>query len=203
MMRKPIEEIRRRELIEGAYRAFLQHGINGLTTARICREAGMSPGILAYYFKSKDEVLFWMVRHANRVVMDEVVRQMKAAGNRWDRLMAIVRGNFPADVFDGNTARAWLSFSAVAGRDPQLERLQRLFHRRMVSNLGSCVEGLLQGAELTRFVLGVGVLIDGAWLRKAGPGVVLEAGEAIAMVEQHIRSVLGDKRVRALQAMPS
>jgi TetR/AcrR family transcriptional repressor of bet genes len=202
-MRKPIEEIRRRELIEGAYRAFLQHGIGGLTTARICQEAGMSPGILAYYFKSKDEVLFWMVRHANRIVMDAVVRNMKAASNRWDRLMAIVHGNFPADVFDRNTARAWLSFYSVAGQDPQLERLQRLFHRRMVSNLGSCVEGLLRGAELTRFVLGVGVLIDGAWLRKAAPGIELEAGEAIAMVEQHIRSVLGDVRIGVLQQMPS
>jgi TetR/AcrR family transcriptional repressor of bet genes len=144
-----------------------------------------------------------MVRHANRVVMDEVVRQMKAAGNRWDRLMAIVHGNFPVDIFDGNTARAWMSFYAMAGRGPQLERLHRLFRRRMVSNLGSCVEGLLKGEELSRFILGVGALIDGAWLRKAGPGAVLEAGEAIAMVEQHIRSVLGDKQVRALQAMPS
>jgi TetR/AcrR family transcriptional repressor of bet genes len=117
--------------------------------------------------------------------------------------MAIVHGNFPADVFDRNTARAWLSFSSVAGQDPQLERLQRLFHRRMVSNLGSCVEGLLQGAELTRFVLGVGVLIDGAWLRKAGPGIELEAEEAIGMVERHIRSVLGDARVTALQEMAS
>ncbi len=28
----------------------------------------MSPGIPFYYFKNKDEVLFWMVPHANRVI---------------------------------------------------------------------------------------------------------------------------------------
>ena len=202
-MRKPIEEIRRRELIEGAYRAFLQHGIGGLTTARICQEAGMSPGILAYYFKSKDEVLFWMVRHANRVIMDEVVRAMKVADNSWVRLMAIVHGNFPADLFDRNTARAWVSFYAAAAQDPQLERLQRLFHRRLASNLSSCVDGVLQGAELTRFVLGIGVLIDGVWLRKAGAGVDMTADDAIALVEQHTRSVLGEERVRSLQETAS
>ena len=202
-MRKPIEEIRRRELIEGAYRAFLQHGIGGLTTARICQEAGMSPGILAYYFKSKDEVLFWMVRHANRVIMDEVVRAMKVADSRWVRLMAIVHGNFPAALFDRNTARAWVSFYAAAAQDPQLERLQRLFHRRLASNLSSCVDGVLQGVELTRFVLGIGVLIDGVWLRKAGAGVEMGSGDAITLVEQHTRCVLGKERVATLQEMAS
>jgi len=72
-MKKPIEEVRRRELIEGAYRVFLEHGIAGLTTARICKEAGMSPGLLVYYFKGKDEVLFGMVRYNNRLLMEDVI----------------------------------------------------------------------------------------------------------------------------------
>jgi TetR/AcrR family transcriptional repressor of bet genes len=71
--KKRIEEIRRIELIEAAYRIFIKDGLKGLTTTRICQEAGMSQGILTYYFKDKDEVLFEMVRHANRILMDDVV----------------------------------------------------------------------------------------------------------------------------------
>ena len=106
-MKRSIEDIRRQELIEGAYRAFLQFGIDGLTTARICKEAGMSPGILSYYFKSKDEVLFWMVRHANRVIMDEVVNRMKHATTRLDRLMAVGEGKFSEELFEEKVATAW------------------------------------------------------------------------------------------------
>ena len=64
--RTRIEDIRRVELIAAAHRVFLEHGLQGMTSARICREAGMSPGILAYYFKGKDEVLLGMVRYNNR-----------------------------------------------------------------------------------------------------------------------------------------
>ena len=46
-----IEDIRRVELIGAAHRIFLRAGLKGLTSVRICHEAGMSQGILTYYFK--------------------------------------------------------------------------------------------------------------------------------------------------------
>ncbi|TIW10143.1 MAG: TetR family transcriptional regulator, partial [Mesorhizobium sp.] len=82
--RTRIEDIRRVELIEAAHRIFLRDGLKGLTTTRICHEAGMSQGILTYYFKDKDQVLFEMVRYANRVLMDAVVVNLRKAETRWD-----------------------------------------------------------------------------------------------------------------------
>ena len=79
-----IEDIRRVELIEAAHRIFLREGLRGLTTTRICHEAGMSQGILTYYFKDKDEVLFEMVRFANRLLMDAVVINLRQARTRWE-----------------------------------------------------------------------------------------------------------------------
>src|SRR5260370_1107280 len=95
-----IEDIRRIELIEAAHRIFLRDGLKGLTTIRICHEAGMSQGILTYYFKDKDEVLFEMVRFANRLLMDAVVVNLRQAATRWDRLMAVIDGNFPEEKFE-------------------------------------------------------------------------------------------------------
>ena len=85
-MRKRIDEIRRSELIEAAHRVFLREGLQGLTTARICKEAGMSPGILAYYFKGKDEVLLGMVRYNNRLLMEDVIAWLGKAQTQWARL---------------------------------------------------------------------------------------------------------------------
>ena len=67
-----IEDIRRVELIDAAHRIFLREGMKGLTTTKICAEAGMSQGILTYYFRDKEEVLFEMVRMNNRVLADEL-----------------------------------------------------------------------------------------------------------------------------------
>ena len=143
------------------------HGLTGLTTARICAEAGMSPGILAYYFKGKEDVLFAMVRLNNRLLMEDVVVRLNTARTRWDRLLAIVEGNFPEPVYTPTVANAWLSVVAASATTPRYAQLQRLFYRRLRSNLASVFAGTLppdRTESLARVIAG---LIDGLWLQKA------------------------------------
>ncbi len=199
MMKRSIQDIRRQELIEAAYQVFLEHGFDGLTTARICKAAGMSPGLLVYHFDSKDEVLFWMVRHANRVIMDEVVRQMRGATTPWHRLRAIVSGNFPVDLFNRNTANAWLSFYVMAARDVQLQRLQKLFHNRLSSNLRSCLEGVLDKQGMAAFAKLAAVLIDGNWLHKGGADDPTTAEQAVEMIMSALEQHLGPERLARLK----
>jgi transcriptional repressor BetI len=138
-----------------------------MTTARICDEAGMSPGILSYYFKGKEEVLFAMVRLNNRALAEDVVARLRRARNHWERLCAIIEGNFPAAYFHQNVANAWLSVCAASSGNPRYARLQRLFHRRLGSNLKSTLAPVLDPGAVSAMVLAIGVLIDGLWLRKS------------------------------------
>lgn len=163
----------------------------------------MSPGLLVYYFKGKDEVLFWMVRHANRVIMDEVVQKLRIAQTPWERLMAIVEGNFPESLYNRNTANAWLSFYAASSRDKQLERLQTLFYRRLSSNLRSCVKDCLEPPQLQQFVQGVGLLIDGCWLRKGGVDVSMTAVQVVSLIAHYMINFLGEKKVQFLKTTPN
>ena len=94
-----IEDLRRTELIDAAHRVFMLHGLSGMTTARICAEAGMSPGILSYYFKGKDEVLYAMVRKNNRALVEDVVHRLRQARTQKERLFAVIEGNFPRPIF--------------------------------------------------------------------------------------------------------
>ncbi|MGE0006219.1 MAG: transcriptional regulator BetI [Parvibaculaceae bacterium] len=199
-MRKRIDEIRRTELIEAAHRIFLREGLQGLTTARICREAGMSPGILAYYFKGKDEVLYAMVRFNNRLLMEDVVARMRRAKTSWDRLEAIVEGNFPDHSFTRDVAVAWLSVCAATNVNPNYERLQRLFYSRLVSNLASAFGGLLDRDRLRQASVSVAAVIDGLWLRKAVGHDVTRA-EAIAVVLRNLASLLSAEEAAALRRM--
>lgn len=196
--RTRIEDIRRAELVQAAHRVFIERGLSGLTSARICEEAGMSPGILAYYFKGKDELLFGMVRYNNRVLMEDVIARLRQAESGWERFLAIVEGNFPAQAFERNTANAWLSVCAAAGTHAQYARLQRIFYARLFSNLASAFTGAVAGDRLERLALGVGTLIDGLWLRKAS-GESIARETAIALIVSHAEAMLSEAERAALK----
>ncbi|MGL4490358.1 MAG: transcriptional regulator BetI [Rhizobiaceae bacterium] len=196
--RRSIEDIRRIELIQAAHRVFMTHGLGGMTTARICEEAGMSPGILAYYFKGKDEVLFGMVRYNNRILMEEVVARLSKARNRWERLTAIIEGNFPARNYDRNAANAWLSVVAAATSEKKYERLQAIFYKRLKSNMASALSGVLPPQRLEAAVLSTSIMIDGLWVRKAA-GSDISHSAAKELVLFQLRSFLLPEELSLLQ----
>src|ERR1700742_3474694 len=48
---------KRQEILGAAPRCIARAGLQGASTADICREAGISPGHLYHYFASKEEIL--------------------------------------------------------------------------------------------------------------------------------------------------
>jgi TetR/AcrR family transcriptional repressor of bet genes len=201
--KKRIEEIRRIELIEAAYRIFIRDGLKGLTTTRICQEAGMSQGILTYYFKDKDEVLFEMVRHANRILMDDVVVRLRGAASRWDRIIAVIDGNFPESRFERNTANAWVSFYAEAAHNQRYARLQRLFYRRLHSNLASALVPAMERAAIDPFVLGFAAMLDGIWLRRGHSDADISLAQGKQLLTRYTENSLGAAIVERLQSLPA
>ncbi len=196
--RTRIEDIRRVELIQAAHRVFRAQGLAGLTTARICAEAGMSPGILAYYFKGKGDALFEMVRYNNRILAQEVVLRLRGAHGSWERLQAVVEGNFPEQAYDRATANAWLSVCSAAATNAEYARLQKCFYRRLGSNLGSCLRPVIRGARLRDLVLTIGVMIDGLWLRKA-TGEDIDRDLAVRLILAHIDVTLSASETATLR----
>lgn len=200
--RTRIEDVRREELILAAHRVFLTQGLAGLTTARICEEAGMSPGILAYYFRGKEDVLFQMVRYNNRILMEDITRRMRAARTPWDRLVAIIAGNFPAANYDRAAANAWLSICAAASTNAEYARLQRYFYRRLASNLASCLRPALSGERLDGLILTIGVMIDGLWLRRASDDSMTR-DRAVGQLRDQIAAFLTPVEMQALREPPA
>src|SRR6476661_600646 len=94
-----IETIRRHDLVEAAYLTFLEHGLSGMTMARIGERAGMSHGIVNYYFKTKDQLLSAVVRKANFLIMQDTARRLRLATTPRERISAIIAANFTDDLF--------------------------------------------------------------------------------------------------------
>jgi TetR/AcrR family transcriptional repressor of bet genes len=184
--RTSIEKIRRRDLVEAAYLTFLDHGMSGLTMARIGERAGMSHGIINYYFKSKDELLSAVVRKANFLIMQETARLLRRAASPRERISAIIAGNFPAELFTRDIARAWVSYYAAIGQQADFERLQIAVDRRLFSNLMHALRQLAAEAPAREIATGVAVLIDGFWLRHAKSSDNMDDKAVIAHIETFV-----------------
>lgn len=185
-MKTSIEKIRRRDLVEAAFQTFLDYGISGTTVARIGEQAGMSHGIVNYYFKSKDQLLSAVIRHAFRLIMREVIRLMKEVKNPRERVSAVIAGNFSSELFNRETAAAWISFYAEVSTNEDFEHLQETFYRRLHSNLVHALRQLTAPAEAERIALGVSVWIDGLWLRCAMKRQGSERRAAIRAIEEYV-----------------
>ena len=51
-----IADIRRREILESYYQVVSKEGVEGSSIAKIAKLMGVQPGLITYYFKSKDEM---------------------------------------------------------------------------------------------------------------------------------------------------
>jgi TetR/AcrR family transcriptional repressor of bet genes len=199
--RTRIEDVRRVELIDAAHRIFLKEGLRGLTSAKICAEAGLSQGILTYYFKDKEEVLFEMVRMNNRILANEIVGNLRRARSGWERLIALIDGNFPAQRFDKQVASAWISLYAEASHNEHYARLLRPYYRRLRSNVSSILKPYLGQNEIDHFVRGFAAMIDGLWLRRGHADIDLSLEEAKSILVEYVEKALGPEIVRPL-ALP-
>lgn len=185
-VRTSIEKIRRQDLVEAAYQTFLEHGLQGMTMARIGERAGMSHGIVNYYFKSKDELLSAVVRKANFLIMQETARLLRQAQTPRERLSAIIAGNFPEGLFTRDIARAWVSYYAALGQKPDFDRLQNAVDARLASNLLHALKQLAPPDTARDIATGIAVLIDGLWLRHAKSSDRIDGRAAIRVIEDFV-----------------
>jgi TetR/AcrR family transcriptional repressor of bet genes len=198
--RTSIEKIRRRDLIEAAYQTFLEHGFGGMTMMRIGERAGMSHGIVNYYFKSKDELVSAVVRRANFLIMQGTALKLRGAKTPRERVSAVIAANFASDLFTREIARAWVSYYAALGRQDDLDRMQRVVDARLSSNLMHALLQLVDRPHARRVADYIAVLIDGYWLRHAKSDDSVDAAGAIRQIEDFVDVQISATRHKEVSA---
>lgn len=185
-----ISEIRRRELRQAAFEVLQTEGLAGTTLEKVAAHAGASKGIVLHYFRNKQELFEHAMREANAALHRAVVARLKTAKTPRERLQAIIEGNFEPEFFKAEVSHAWISLVAEVPREPQLERLQRIFHARMHSNLVEALVGLVPRAEAETISVGLSALIDGLWLRLGLGTGSMTREEALRQIERHLAGLL-------------
>lgn len=182
MKRKKISEIRRRELAEAAFVTLQEFGFKGTTVQRVSDRAGMSHGLVHHYFRSKDDLLEAAVRLTNERITQEVLRLLRNAQTPYDRLIAVIEGNFAPTVFTREIAQGWAASCGEAAFEERFGRVLRMIGRRLRSNLLYDLKKLIDGEKAEVIAAGIAMMIDGAWFNCALSNRPMSREEAMAPI---------------------
>ena len=141
MPRKPDpNNTRSNEIIRATIRCLARSGFSQLTMKRLAAEAGVSQGILHYYFKDKRAILAAAAGH----VMDDLdLRAKSESANRRDassRLRAMIKACLAVATAD---REFWTVFMALWGEslhDPALASINKAAYQRARKAIGGIIE---------------------------------------------------------------
>jgi betaine-aldehyde dehydrogenase len=166
----PIEETRRRQLVEVTIDSLAELGYVGTTLAQIAARAGVSPGLVAHYFGDKDGLLDAAFRALARRVGNQVRARLRQVSTPRGRIQAVIDANLAPEEFEQRTGTAWLAFWGQVLQVKSLKRVQSVYQRRMLSNLRSALKKMVPADEAQRLASMIAAMIDGVWLRAALSG---------------------------------
>ncbi len=166
----PIEETRRRQLVEVTIDSLAELGYVGTTLAQIAARAGVSPGLVAHYFGDKDGLLDAAFRALARRVGNQVRARLRQVSTPRGRIQAVIDANLAPEEFEQRTGTAWLAFWGQVLQVKSLKRVQSVYQQRTLSNLRSSLKKLVPPDEAQRLASMIAAMIDGVWLRAALSG---------------------------------
>ncbi len=129
--RSRIKEERREDLILGTIRSIAGTGYSDATINSICEAAGLSRGLIGYYFKGKDELLIeayrYLVAQANRDAREAIAN---AGPDSLDQLKAATRMYFGRIQREQEESLVTWACLGVAPWNPAMLDLTRTLWRK-------------------------------------------------------------------------
>lgn len=118
-----LKERRRRQIIEATMDAIYRRGIGDTRLADVARNAGVSYGVVSFYFKSKDALLLETMNHVAR----EYETALRAAAARpaespMARLLTVIDVNFDRRIADLRKTAVWVAIWAHSTVAPSIRR---------------------------------------------------------------------------------
>ena len=123
-------------------------GIAGSTFDHVAGEAGVSRGLLHYYFGTKEQLLIEVVRREADIRTERLEDAIEAASDAEDVLDALVR-SFEDWLGDGPAPVMIFEMLTLAQRNEEIAAELALLGRRTRSHLGAALERKRAGGVLS------------------------------------------------------
>lgn len=185
MPRTGTEITRRKALVNAAIMEIGRAGSLDVTVSQIAGNAGVSSALAHHYFGSKDQIFLAAMRHIMTGFAEDVSRELAKATEPRERTKAIIKASFSIGNFSEEVISAWLNFYVKAQNSKDVQRLLRVYQRRLQSNL---IHELtpIAGDAAVEISHGLSAMIDGLYIRQALHDAPPNPKESVAMVVDYL-----------------
>jgi TetR/AcrR family transcriptional repressor of bet genes len=190
-----VKEVRRKQLIDATIRAIGRVGYANATLTHVASEAGLSPGIVNFYFKSKEQLLIATLEQ----IAEEYSAFWQAAINKGKvapaaGLEAMIEADFHPTVCNVEKVSIWYAFWAEArGNAAYHDVVSRLEQDYLAQTETLCQriiqEGGYEGASAGDVATGLNAMIDGMWFDCLMEPKAFNRAEAKRICRQYLASV--------------
>lgn len=123
MGRRKMGDTRRRQILAGLLKAVGEHGLQRCNMSEVAEAAGVSRGILHYYFKNKDEMIGALVAHLKESHLPDFRDQTRQIDDPRRQLNKSLW--YPVQAFGqagAALAKVWIEFWGLAAHHPDVHQ---------------------------------------------------------------------------------
>jgi len=161
---------RHQEILEAAARVITDRGLNETRISDIAERCGVSPGLILYYFESKDRLLVEALTYANDKYYLAQARDLRRLSTAREQLERLVDLSVPGLLPDFERLEEWALWIEIwvrALRDTALAREAEVLDRRWRQSIADIIRSgretgeFPDGGDPEELGLQLGALIDG------------------------------------------
>jgi len=149
------------------------------TVDQICRQAGVSRGLINHHFRTKEELLVSIYAH----MTDYLLRDYSAESPQ-RQVAGFIEDSFDEDSFNKSNLRAWLAIWGQVATNDELKALHRGRYSQYRRQLAGALRRIADHENLDIDAAGIArqliALIDGLWLEYCLHSNGFSLGEAKA-----------------------
>lgn len=193
MGRKSNTGQRRAEIADALLAVLADTGYERASIQSVAKQAGLTPGLIHYHFKTKQEILLAAVE---RLVEGARQRYLALAGqseNPRDRLRALIHARLALwDGADEQAVAAWVMIGAEAVRQPEVRAVYQKVIEEQLALMASLLDasGLKPGLKAREVAAGLLASMEGAYQLSAAAGEVMPRDYAERQVQARLDEVL-------------
>ena len=189
---------RREQMLHAALEVISTRGYADTRIADVAERAGVSPALVIYYFKTKDQLLTEAIRYYEDTwyaVGQQRISRLGSAAARLEELVAMSSLN-EADPEPDSSWELWLDFWAQAARDPEVASVRRKSDERWREVIVTVVRdgqaaGEFREVDTESFAIYLSSLLDGLMIQIALEDPVVDQMRAFELTMRFVAEQLG------------
>ena len=170
MARDALKEARKVQLMEATIDCIAARGFAELTLADVAKAAGLSVGIVNFYFRSKDVLLIETLRHMVADYIQQTNENIRNAGtSATAQVEAMIDSDFHRTIANRKRVTVWYAFWGETRWRPEFLKICQqhsdAFHDETRAVFARLIaEGGYGGVDADLIARGFDAMIDGLWL---------------------------------------